>query len=186
MFLLAGDGRGGLGAPQQIALAGSVTALTAGEFRAPDGWTDVAVGVNGADGPQLLIFDGVEALAGEPMRLKLSAPATAVEFGEMDSSPFMGVAVATGNQIEIIHGWGRKQSPDLESRVETIDAGANVRGLAIGFFIWNREVSKQLAALGEDGTVRVLQRGQANTQPFTEAESTARARLRWMPKSTLR
>jgi len=184
MFLLAGDGQGGLRAPEQIALAGSVTALAAGEFRAPDGWTDVAVGVNGTDGPQLLIFDGVDGLAGEPMRLRLSAAATAVEFGEMDSSPFMGVAVATGSQIEVVHGWGRKQSPALESRVETIDAGGDVRGLAAGFFIWNREVSKQLAALGADGTVRILQRGQANTLPFSEAELTARARLRLQQRKT--
>jgi hypothetical protein len=178
LFLLPGDGQGGLGAPEQIALPGPITAMVAGEFRAPDGWTDVAVGVDSSSGPELLIFDGANGVAGEPMRLRLPASATAVEFGEMDSSPFMGLAVASGSQIEIVHGWGRKQSPELQSRVETIEAGGNVRGLAVGFFIWNREGSKQLAALGEDGTVRVWQRGQANTQPFSDAELTARARLR--------
>ena len=158
--------------------------MTAGEFRAPDGWTDVAVGLNGAEGPQLLIFDGVNGVAGEAMRLSLPAPATAVEFGEMDSSPFMGVAVATGSQIEIVHGWGRKQTAALEARVETVAAGGNVRGLAVGSFIWNREGSSQLAALGEDGTIRIMQRGQADTQPFSDAEITARARLRLQQKKT--
>jgi hypothetical protein len=108
MFLLPGDGRGGFGLPEQIALPGAVTAVTAGEFLAPDGFTDVAVGVVGASGPELVIFDGAKGVSEEPMHLSLSAPATAVEFGEVDSSPFQGAVVATGNQIEIVHGWGRK------------------------------------------------------------------------------
>src|SRR5258705_3661707 len=42
VFLLAGDGQGSLKTATQISLPGRVTALTAGEFRALDGWTDVA------------------------------------------------------------------------------------------------------------------------------------------------
>ena len=45
LYLMAGDGSGRLGDPQQIDLPGPVTALAAGEFRAADGFTDVAVGV---------------------------------------------------------------------------------------------------------------------------------------------
>jgi hypothetical protein len=184
LFLLAGDGSGGLSAPEQIALSGTVTTLAAGEFGAPDGWTDLAVSVAGPSGAELLIYDGVKGVTGEPMRAPLGVPATAIEFGELDSSPFRGLVVATGSQIQIIHGWGRKQSPPLQSQIEVIDAGSNVRGLAIGFFIWNRDANKQIAALGEDGTIRVLMRGQTNTQPLTDLEMTARARLRLQPKDT--
>ncbi len=45
LFLLTGDGKGGLGAPEQIYLPGRVTTLAAGEFRAADGQPDIAVGV---------------------------------------------------------------------------------------------------------------------------------------------
>ncbi|MGH9871572.1 MAG: DUF4214 domain-containing protein [Pyrinomonadaceae bacterium] len=184
MFLLPGDGRGGLGTAQAIALPGKVTCLTAGEFRAPDGWTDVAVGVSGAAGSELLVFDGADGIAGEAMRWSLTAPATAAEFGELDSTPFMGLAVAMGNQIEIVHGWGRKQSPSLSSRIETIDAGGNVRGLATGFFVWTREASQQVATINEAGTIRILQREQGNTEPFNDAELTLRARSRLSLKKT--
>jgi hypothetical protein len=184
LFLLAGDGEGNLNAPMKIAISGVVTALATGEFRAPDGRTDLAVGIDGPSGPQLLIYDGADAVSGEPMRLALTSRATGLEFGEMDDSPFMGLAVATGSEINVIHGWGRKQSPQLESRVERIDTGMNVRGLASGFFIWSREGSKQLAALGDDGTIRIFGRGELNTQPLTDQEITARARLRLQPKDT--
>jgi hypothetical protein len=184
LFLLAGDGSGNLSAPVKVELPGVVTALAAGEFRAPDGRTDLAVGVDGPSGPQVLIYDGASGVSSEPMRLALAGRATGLEFGEMDGYPFMGLAVATGSEIEIVHGWGRKTSPTLESRVEKIDTGMNVRGLASGFFMWSREGSKQLAALGDDGTIRIFGRGQLNTQPLTEEELTARGRLRLQPKNT--
>ncbi len=63
LYLMEGNGAGQLGAPQQIDLPGPVTALAAGEFRAADGFTDVAVGVTGPGGESLLIFDAVEGLS---------------------------------------------------------------------------------------------------------------------------
>jgi predicted outer membrane repeat protein len=184
LFLLEGDGHGGLNAAEPVSLPGSVTALTAGEFRAADGKSDVAVGVVGPSGPALLLFDGREGVGGEPLTFHLNAPATAVEFGEVDSSPFMGVAVATGSEIEIIHGWGRKQNVNAESRVEHIGLGSNVRGLVTGFFIWNRAGSKQLAALLEDGTVHILQRGELDGRPFTDEEIFVRGQARAGQKRT--
>ena len=184
LFLLAGDGQGNLDEPVQITLSGVVTAVAAGQFRAPDGRIDLAVGIVGPSGPQMLIYDGADGVTGEPMRLALPSPATALEFGEVDDSPFMGLAIATGTEINVIHGWGRKQTPQLESRVERIDTGMNVRGLASGFFMWSREGSNQLAALGDDGTIRIFGRGELNTQPLTDQELTARARLRLQPKDT--
>lgn len=184
LFLLAGDGQGNLDEPVQIALPGVLTALTAGQFRAPDGRMDLAVGIDGPSGPQVFIYDGADGVNGEPMRLTLASPATALEFGEVDDSPFMGLSVATGSEINVVHGWGRKQLPQLESRVERIDTGMNVRGLASGFFMWSREGSKQLAALGDDGAIRIFGRGESNTQPLTDEENTARARLRLQPKDT--
>ena len=89
----------------------------------------------------------------------------------------MGLAVATGTQIEIVHGWGRKQSPALSAQIETIDAGGNVRGLAVGF-LWNRDGNKQLATLSQDRNAPHLAAGQLGTRPFNDAEIAERARAR--------
>jgi hypothetical protein len=62
LYLMTGDGSGRLGGPQQIDLPGPVTALAAGEFRAADGFTDVAVGVTGPGGESLFIFVGADGL----------------------------------------------------------------------------------------------------------------------------
>jgi len=185
LFLLAGDGQGRFGTPEQIALPGSVTALASGEFSAADGTPDLAVGISGPDGPAMLIYDGAAgSLSSEALRYQLPTQASAVEFGEVDSSPFMGVAVATGSEIEIIHGWGRKQNVNAQSRVERIDLGSNVRALALGFFIWNRAGSKQLAALLDDGTVRILQHGELDGRPFTDAEMFVRGQARSAQRRT--
>jgi hypothetical protein len=104
LYLMAGDGSGRLGAPQQINLPGPVTALAAGEFRAADGLTDVAVGVSGPGGESLLIFDAAEGLSNALVQYQLSEPASAIEIGSLDDDPFMDVAVATGSELLIVHG----------------------------------------------------------------------------------
>jgi predicted outer membrane repeat protein len=175
LFLLAGDGHGGLNAAEQISLPGRVTALTAGEFRALDGWTDVAIGVETPSGPALLIYDGTSGLSGEPMSFQLNAAATAVQIAVLDNDSFMDVAVAAGSEVDIIHGWGRKQEVELQSRVERISVNNNARDLAVGFFIWNRAGSNQIAVLSDSGTVNVLDQAGSDTRPFT-AEETARFR----------
>src|ERR1041384_4257751 len=47
LYLMGGNGNGKLGEPTQIDLPGPLTALAAGEFRAADGVTDLAVGGSG-------------------------------------------------------------------------------------------------------------------------------------------
>jgi predicted outer membrane repeat protein len=175
MFLLAGDGHGALKAAERISLPGRVTALTAGEFRALDGWTDVAIGVETPSGPALLIYDGVDALSGEPMSFQLSAPATALQISGLDNDSYTDVAVAAGNEVDIVHGWGRKQEVDLQSRLERISVNNNARDLAVGFFIWNRAGSSQIAVLSDNGAVNILDQAASDARPFT-AEETAQFR----------
>jgi len=176
LFLLPGDGLGKLNAPEQIFLPGRVTALTAGEFRAADGWTDVAIGVETPNGPALLIYDGDTGLSGEPMSFQLSAPATSIQITGLDNDPFMDVAVAAGSEVNVIHGWGRKQEVSLESRRERINLNNNARELAAGYFIWNRAGNHQIAVLSDDGTVNVLDQAGSDSRPFTIKE-TAQKRL---------
>src|ERR1051325_5626848 len=99
LYLLAGDGRGGVEPARRISLGGTVTTLATGEFRAADGRPDVAVGVVGSHGPALLLYDGAKrGLQATPIRFSLPGRATAVQFGALDSDPFMDVAVAAGGR----------------------------------------------------------------------------------------
>ena len=111
LYLMAGDGMGGLGAPEQVALPGTVTALAAGEFNAADGKTDVAVGITNSDGSELFIFqEPTGQLHGAPLIFQLKSEATSIQFGGLDDDAFMDVAVAAASEIQIIHGCGRKGS----------------------------------------------------------------------------
>src|SRR5215216_3164166 len=129
LYLMAGDGTGRLGAPQQIDLPGPVTALAAGEFRAADGFTDVAVGVTGPGGDALLIFDAADGLSNELVQYQLSQPASGIEIGFLDDDPYMDVAATAGGEIVVIHGWGRKEQVTTASREERISVGGSLRGL---------------------------------------------------------
>ncbi|HJT65247.1 MAG TPA: Ig-like domain-containing protein [Pyrinomonadaceae bacterium] len=175
LFLLANDGNGGFLAPQQIQLPGSVTALAAGEFRAADGKLDVAVGVNGPGGTELLIFDGANGgLTGAPMQFPLTSEASVIRLDGMDDDPFVDAVVAAGSDVLIVHGWGRKESPVLSSRIERVSTPSEIHGLAVGNFNWNRQGRPDLAVLAPDGSVQVLQSKGVNTTALTDQELSAR------------
>src|SRR5215213_10392909 len=177
LYLMAGDGAGRLGAPQQIDLLGPVTALAAGEFRAADGFTDIAVGVAGGGGNFLLIFDDAAKGFKNPLvQQPLAAPASAIEFGGLDDDPFMDVAVADGSEVLVVHGWGRKEQVTAESRVEQVKVGGNLRGLAVGEFTWDRNGYSEIAALSDDGSVHIVKNAKSDNRPFTEAEAAKRTR----------
>src|ERR1041385_5247360 len=85
LYLMTGDGNGGFSTPREISLPGPVTALAAGEFRAADGFTDIAVGVAGGGGNFLLIFDdGAKGFRNPVVQQPLAEAASAIEFGSMD------------------------------------------------------------------------------------------------------
>src|SRR5215213_9990488 len=183
LYLMEGNGAGRFGEPKQIDLPGPVTALAAGEFRAADGFTDLAVGVSGPGGQALLIFDdAVQGFSNALVQLQLSEPASAIEFGGLDDDPFMDVAVAAGSEVLVVHGWGRKEQVAAGSRVERINVGPGVRGLALGQFVWDRQGRSEIAALTYDGTVHIVEHGKLDTRPFSEAEAAQRTRGNLRPQ----
>jgi hypothetical protein len=167
LYLLAGDGRGGVGPARRIRLGGTVTTLAAGEFRAADGRRDVAVGVATRTGSQLLLYDSAaRGLRARPLRFSLPGRATAIQFGGLDADPFMDVAVAADGRLEIVHGWGRKRSPEVASRVERVGV-SGVRGISIGHFLRDRGGLNEIAAALGDGTVRLVIPGNIDRRPLT-------------------
>ena len=182
LYLLTGDGRGGLGAPQPISLPGAVTAMAAGQFRAADVFTDIAVGVSGSDGHSLLIFDdAATGFTDAVVQQALAEPASAIEFGGLDGDPFLDVAVAAGRELLVVHGWGRKTAVTAESRVERVTVGGVVSSLAVGEFAWDRAGHSEIAALSTDGAIYILQNARAETRPFSAVEAAARVRGKVRP-----
>jgi hypothetical protein len=181
LYLLPGDGRGGLGAARRIALPGTVTALVTGEINRRDGLDDVVVAVDGRDGPKALVFEGPEgALRAKPEAFDLPAKASALALGQLDDDYPIDLAVAAGRELIIIHGRDRKLSLDEKSRAEVPQASISrrtlpftVRSLAVGDFSGNHRTG--VALLSEDGGVRFLveerqeasEAGQRNMQELT-------------------
>jgi YVTN family beta-propeller protein/predicted outer membrane repeat protein len=178
LYLFAGDGRGGFGRAHKVRLPGTITTIASGEFRAADGRPDLAIGVLTQTGPELLVYDGSKGVFGKPLRFALPGKATAIQFGGLDADPFMDLAVAAAGLVEIVHGWGRKHSPALASRIEHVGGTSGVRGIAIGHFIRDRAGLNEIAAAFSDGTVRLLLPRNLDTRPFTAKEIEQRARLR--------
>jgi hypothetical protein len=182
--LLAGDGQGGLGAEQEIALPGSVTSLTSGEFRAADGLLDVAVGINGPQGPEVLVFDGAAGgFESAPFQFPVAARAISVEFGELDSDPFMDLAIAGGAEANIVHGWGRKVAADMHQQVERIPLAYTTQSIAVDNFTWDRQGTREIALLADDGSVRMLENSRSDKRPLTAADVRARAAARGKDKT---
>ncbi|UXI65906.1 Ig-like domain repeat protein [Tahibacter amnicola] len=183
LYLLKGDGAGTFGVAQEIPLPGTVTSLAAGEFRAHDGYTDLAVGVSMADGNALLVFDDAVAGFAKPvLALPMTEPVSAIEFGGMDDDPFTDVIAASGSEVVVVHGWSRKEPADPASRVERIEVAQTVSGLAVGEFTWDRAGRTEIAALTADGTVHLVHGSDLDSRPFTAAETAARNRGMLLPQ----
>jgi hypothetical protein len=177
--LLPNDGQGGLGAEQLIELPGSVTSLTAGEFRAADGQIDIAVGVNGFQGAEVLVFDGAAGgFESTPFHFPMTARADSVEFGELDSDPFLDLAIANGNEVNIVHGWGRKVDVLPLKQIERIPLGYTTKSIAVDNFTWDRQATREIAVLAGDGSIRLLENSRSDKRALTEADILARAAAR--------
>jgi uncharacterized protein (TIGR03437 family) len=163
LYWLRGDGQGFWPAVA-IPLPGSVTALLTGEINRADGLADLVVGIAGAGGPQVLIFESPNgALRGEPEAFALSAAPTALALGQLDDGYAMDLAVAAGTELLVVHGRDRRLSLDKTRQaevpaavIEEIPLPFAVTALAVGDFTGNQPST--LALLSSDGMVRVLER----------------------------
>src|SRR2546425_792916 len=117
LYLLSGDGHGGFQPAKEIPLRGVVTAMTTGEIKRAGGLTDVVIGVDGEDGPKLMVFEGPEgALRAQPEVFSAPAPVTSLALGQLDNEYPIDLAVAAGNELMIVHGRDRKLSLDETQR----------------------------------------------------------------------
>lgn len=157
LYLLAGDGQGGLGLAQRIELPGSVTALATGEVNRGDGLADVVVAVTGAEGPRLLVFESpTGALRGEPEVVALPGEARALALGQFDEEFSADVAVAAGYNLVLVQGRERKEVPPTISQRALPFA---VMLMTTGDFAGDERA--ELALHSDDGIIHLLSRPEA-------------------------
>lgn len=162
LHLIAGDGRMSLREAQTLDLPGTVTALASGEANRADGITDLIVGVTGASGPKLMVFEGPEsAIKSDPEVFNLSSEATAIALGHLRQDYTTDIAVGAGRDLMIVHGRDRKLSLDEAARASVPEATISTRSfeseltsLAVGDFTGDARI--ELAVLTEDGTVMLV------------------------------
>jgi hypothetical protein len=162
LYLIAGDGRGGLRQSRAIPLPGRVTALVTGEINRRDGMADVVVGINGKGGAQALVFESPRgALSDKPEVLALPAEATAFALGQLDSEYEMDLAVAAGRELLIVQGRDRRLSLDeirqaevQRARIDRFSYPFLIKAMSIGNFSGDHQ--SELALLSDSGNVHIL------------------------------
>src|SRR5262249_5866956 len=142
LYLLSGDGKGGLYLTRTLELVGGVTAMVAGEINRRDGLDDIVIGVNGERGAQVLVFEGPEgALRATPEVFASPAEVTSLALGQLDDSYEMDLAIAAGHELMVVHGRDRKLTLDKQSQERVRPASIStrvfssvVKSLALGDF----------------------------------------------------
>ena len=175
MFLVRTDSVGSLQAPELISLPGQVTAFSTGIVNQVDTRPGVVLGLSGAGGTELLVFNGTQGILSEPLQQPLPAVATEIVLGRFDEDTSPDLAVVTGGQLFTLHGIDARASLSLEMPTRSgalipIQLPFAVRAVAAGDFIWDRAGQMELAVASDAGNVSILSRGTLNTKPLNDEE----------------
>ena len=157
LYLLAGDGRGNLLAPQIVPLAGQVMALGV----AGDG--HVAVSVESPSGSQLVVLGPTPEGLTAGAIYTLPAQGDSIAWGNLGGG--LDLAVGAGANVVMIYN-----ALHASAQTETVTVPFNVQALAVGDFIWDQDNRTEIAVLADDGTIHILQHGTLNTAPLTAAQ----------------
>jgi CSLREA domain-containing protein len=176
-FLLIGNSRGNY-TLSYIELSGQVTAMLVENIDLLDNAADIAFAVNGERGASLLIYNGAaDAFGAAPEIYPLTAAATSLAIGQLDDDEPMDILATGSGKVAIIHGAYPENGVSKAGQVEVLNQGFDVAAARVGNFVWDRENRPEIALLGGDGSVRILERASQDKRPFTEAELQTR-RLR--------
>jgi len=162
LFFKAGDGTGKFKSTEALVLPGRISALASGDVNRRDGLSDLAVAVDAADSPKLLVFEGSRgAIKSTPESFELPAPANAINIANLNDAPEAVISVAAGSDLLLIHGRDRKLFLDEQSRRDVPNAeivrrrfDSKIMSLASGDFIGDLDLD--LGASFEDGSVQLI------------------------------
>lgn len=104
-----GNGRGEFSL-QQIAVEGTITAMTAGSLNRDDGSADLAVAVVNGTNARVIVFEGTHGALNEPAIDTIELPATATKLvgADLDQDSLGELIVAAGNELLVVRGRDRK------------------------------------------------------------------------------
>ena len=163
LYLLDGDGRGNLREPHAISLPGKVSRVSRHKRRPGSGghrWSGrTAIGIFAPSRSGLI----------SAATYTLPAPATSIAWGALGGGDGTDLAVSSGASAVVIY-----EAFNSRPRRVAIQLGFHANALALGDFIWDRNGTTEIAVLGDDGMVRILQHGTLDTRPLTAAEIPAR------------
>jgi len=174
LYLLRGDGRGNFRPALRFQLAGAVTEMIAGEINHRDGLTDLIIAVSAAAGSRVLVYESpAGALNGTPEIFKFSQPVTGLALSRLDGTAMNDLAVATGNQLAVIHARDRKlalgaeQSADVARASITVqEMSFKIKALVAGDF---SGTGPSVAALDENGTVHIMEHAMTHSSIGAQA-----------------
>src|SRR5258708_16441006 len=112
--------------------------------------THLIVGVSGAQGSSLVVYRGTAQGASRVTSCPLTAPATAVAFGDLDGDRQPDAAVLSGGQVQILHS--------MSLPLETVSLPVSPVSIALGSFIHDRALRLQMALLTPDGGIHIAAR----------------------------
>lgn len=162
---LAGDGQASFGEISLAPVDGQISVMAAGEIGKPDGQADLAIAVNNSNGAFLLVFEHPEsAFKHKPEIFKLNSPATNLAIGHLDDDFYADIAVASGNELTIIHGRGQAYPWDLDKKFGIERPKAVVAKRQLPFTIADLEIGDfngargdDLAILADSGSISILE-----------------------------
>ncbi|MGD8441266.1 MAG: FG-GAP-like repeat-containing protein, partial [Holophagae bacterium] len=122
-----GDGDGHLTSADQVELGGVLTAMAIGEVNRRDGHPDVVVGVDGATGSSIVVFESpLGALRGIPETIPVAETVTSLELGNMDEDHFRDILALSESYETTVTGRDRRLSLGAKLRAEVPDAMVSI------------------------------------------------------------
>ena len=174
-FLLIGGIKGGY-KTTFVELPGRVTAMLADNIDPLDNAADIAFAVAGENAASLVVYRGsADAFGDKPDFYPLPAEANSLAVGQLDSYSPMDIIASAGGKVVIVHGsYPDENETANTAKIEILDQFSDIAAVRVGNFVWDRENRPEIALLGNEGSVRILERGKLDKRAFTEAEYKSR------------
>jgi len=175
LYILANNGFGNFTPEPVFTLPGTVTALGTANFGSALA-TSIVVAVNRPQGPALLVYatsrNGLYLTAAYP----LSAPATALAFGNLDGDGITDVAVIAGGEVSVLQGRNLTSLGSVATPLVSVPLPFTATAIALGHFIGDRDNRDQMALLASDGSLNIVARKSFDPTPWTLQELQNRRR----------
>ncbi len=169
LYWLSGDGTGRLASPRPWTLPGTVTALVAGDMNRRDGISDLAIGIMGPDGPEVLIFESPQGVPyNPPETVRLPGPSVAMAIARLDGDEFGDLAIVGRDEdsdesyLVIVHGrhwrWSSGGGTERASTImiDRLSFPSTLRSMVTGHFLDDESDSSQLALLADEGSILIV------------------------------